>query len=275
MLKAISFLEDEVITHRHTIIHSPDDNNFSFHTHGICELIFLKSGNISALIGEKSYKMPKDSLVFFRTNIPHRIRIDGSEIYERHNILFDENKIANGIFHKLPKELDVINCNGKRQIQEIFEKIDFYFGKLEEEDYKNLVKNLVEELLYNLYAEPIEEFNVNQSHVHPIIQSAVEYINNHYKEPVTIDDISREVCVTKSHLHHIFMENMKISPKKYINMKRLSKAQQLIAMGEKPTEIYTECGFSDYGTFFRNYTKHFGFTPSQRDEIVLARAIES
>ena len=54
-------------------------------------------------------------------------------------------------------------------------------------------------------------------------------------------------------------------------MKRLSKAQQLIAMGKKPTEIYTECGFTDYGTFFRNYTKHFGFSPSQRDEIFITR----
>ena len=86
MFKIFSFSEDETITQRHNMIYSPSDDNFHFHTHDICELIFLKSGNISAVIGEKTYKMPKDSLVFFRTNIPHRIRIDGSEIYERYNI---------------------------------------------------------------------------------------------------------------------------------------------------------------------------------------------
>ena len=58
-------------------------------------------------------------------------------------------------------------------------------------------------------------------------------------------------------------------------MKRLSKAQKRINAGEKPTVIYTECGFSDYGTFFRNYTSYFGYTPSQKDEIATERKIES
>ena len=58
-------------------------------------------------------------------------------------------------------------------------------------------------------------------------------------------------------------------------MKRLSKAQKLIIEGEKPTSIYVECGFTDYGTFFRNYTSYFGYTPSQKDEIVIERNIES
>ena len=71
------------------------------------------------------------------------------------------------------------------------------------------------------------------------------------------------------------MEYMKISPKKFINMKRLSKAQKLISEGQKPTAIYSECGFTDYGTFFRNYTNHFGYTPSQKDEIATERKIES
>ncbi|MBQ7953630.1 MAG: helix-turn-helix transcriptional regulator [Clostridia bacterium] len=272
--KIISFYKDDSIACAHSIVYKPNDGDFKFHTHDICEIIFLKSGDISAVIGEKTYKMQKDSLVIFRSNIPHRIRIDGSENYERYNILFNENELANGIFHKLPKELDLINCNGNAQIIKLFEKIDYYYSKFSGENFKILVKNIVEEILFNLYAEPFEDFSVNQASVHPIISSAVNYINEHYKEPVTIDDICRDVCVTKSHLHHLFMKNMKISPKKYVNMRRLSKAQKLIAMGEKPTVIYTECGFTDYGTFFRNYTNYFGYSPSRRDEIATERKIQ-
>ena len=275
VVKSVSFYKDESITHDHSVMYKPDDKNFNFHTHDICEIIFLKSGDVSAIIGEKSYKMQKNSLVIFRANVPHRIRIDGSKFYERHNILFDENELANGIFNKLPQELDLINCNGNRRITELFEKIDYYYSNFKGMDLKILVTNTIEEILYNLYVEPLEKFNVNQISVHPTISSAVDYINKHYTEPVTIDDICHEVCVTKSHLHHLFMENMKISPKKYINMKRLSKAQKLIAMGEKPTAIYVDCGFTDYGTFFRNYTSHFGYTPSQKDEIAIERKIES
>ena len=272
--KSIFFYKDDSIACSHSIVYKPNDSDFKFHTHDICEIIFLKSGDISAVIGEKTYKMQKGSLVIFRANVPHRIKIDGSENYERYNILFNENELANGIFHKLPKELDLINCNGNSRITDLFEKIDYFHSRFKDSDLKKLIENTVEELLYVLYAEPLEEFNVNQVSVHPVISSAVDYINEHYKETITIDDICREVCVTKSHLHHLFMENMKISPKKYINMKRLSKAQKLIAMGEKPTAIYTDCGFTDYGTFFRNYTSHFGYTPSQKDEIATERKIE-
>lgn len=275
MIKNISYYKDTEIAYNHSVNTMPDDEYFPFHTHDICEIIYLKSGNVSAIIGEKTYKMPKESIVIFRANLPHRIRIDGDEVYERYNVLFNENVLANGVLFKLPNELNVVNCNENKQFKELFDKIDYYYGIFEGNDLKVLVTNIVEEVLFNIYANPEEDFNANQMLVHPAIKSAVEYINAHYAEEISIDEISKYACVTKSHLHHLFAENLEISPKKFINMKRLSKAQRLIGMGEKPTSVYTKCGFTDYGTFFRNYTNHFGYTPSQKDEIITERKINS
>ena len=67
---------------------------------------------------------------------------------------------------------------------------------------------------------------------------------------------------------------MQITPKKYINIRRLAKAQKLIRLGEKPSSIFLSCGFCDYATFFRNYTSYFGYTPSQENEIIAHRTIE-
>ena len=102
MIKNISQYKDDSMAHTHSIVTNPDDKNFYFHTHDICEFIYIKSGDTSAIIGDRTYKLQKDSLVIFRSNIPHRMRIDGNEVYERHNILFDETKLANGIFQKFP-----------------------------------------------------------------------------------------------------------------------------------------------------------------------------
>lgn len=269
-IDTISTYIDDSIAYTHLINFSPNDTAFKFHTHDICEIIYVMSGDVSAIIGEKTYKLKKGSIVFFRANVPHRIRIDSDKPYERHNILFNENALANGIFTKLPKEVDLINIEDK-DITELFEKIDYYYTIFEKDDLKVLVTNIVEEMLFNICASPIEEFNTNEVCVHPVIKSAVFYINKHYTEDITIDEISRAVNVTKSHLHHLFTKNLEISPKKFINMKRLSKAQRLINMGEKPTAVYTKCGFTDYGTFFRNYTSYFGFSPSQREEIAERR----
>lgn len=275
MIKNISFYKDNRIAYSHSVMKNPDDSRFSMHTHDICEIIFLKNGDISAIIGEKTYKLPKGSIVIFRANIPHRIKVDGPEPYERCNVLFDENTLANGVFNRISKEIDLINCNGNNHISELFDKIDYYYKKFERDDLQVLITNIVQEILFNLYLEPLEDFNSNEASIHPVISSAVSYINKNYTDPITIDDISREVCVTKSHLHHLFMDNLKVSPKKYINMKRLTKAQKLIAMGEKPTSVYSDCGFTDYGTFFRNYTSYFGYSPSQREEITTERKIKS
>ena len=255
-------------------MYNPDNNLFNLHTHDICEIIYLNSGNISAIIGEKVYKLKKGNLVIFRSNIPHRIKIDKPTNYERTNILFDEKIFASGIFDKISRDLDVIKCAGNNRITELFDKLDYYFKTFEKDDFKFLLTNIVEELLFNIYTESAENFNDNQISVHPIIKSSIEYINKHYSEPVTIDDICTFVCVTKSHLHHLFVENLKISPKKYVNMKRLTKAQKLISNGEKPTTVYTKCGFTDYGTFFRNYTNYFGYSPSEIDKIASERKIE-
>ena len=64
-----------------------------------------------------------------------------------------------------------------------------------------------------------------------------------------------------------FKENLKISPKKYINMRRLAKAQKMIRMGEKPIKVYASCGFVDYASLFRNYVSYFGYSPSKESEL--------
>lgn len=275
MEREISYFRDEKIYYNHVSFDNPMKRIFDLHTHDICELIFLKNGNASAIIGDKTYKLYKNSLIIFRSNVPHRIRIDGNTEYDRHDIFFDENTLSNQIFNKIPKEIDVISYRGNRYVSDLFEKLDYYCEAFQGKDLKILVTNIVEELLFNLYLAPKDEVYSGSVTVHPLVSCAIEYINAHYEEQITIDDICKNLCVTKSHLHHLFVENLRISPKKYVNIKRLSKAQKLIRMGEKPSAIYTLCGFNDYGTFFRNYTGYFGYTPSQKNEIIIERKIES
>jgi len=275
MTKIISEYKDNEIYYNHETHKNPQMINFDIHTHDICELIFLKSGNPYAVIGEKTYKLTQNSLMIFRANIPHRIKFEDGTDYERYDILFDENKLANQIFNKIPKTLDLINCSGNKYILDLFEKLDYYCENFEGNDLKKLITNIIEELIFNMYLVPTDEVNGNLIATHPIISSAIEYINEHYREQLNMDEISRQLCITKSHFHHLFVETMQITPKKYINIKRVMKAQQLIRMGGKPAEICFSCGFNDYGTFFRNYTAYFGYNPSEKNKIPAERKIES
>ena len=91
---------------------------------------------------------------------------------------------------------------------------------------------------------------------------ALDYIDKSYTECIGVRDMCRELYVSKSHIHALFSEHLRISPKKYLNLKRLAYAQRLIRMGQKPYAVYRECGFSDYASFYRNYKTHFGYAPS-------------
>lgn len=265
MATEFSIYEDKQVFFKHALDESTEGLFFEFHTHEICELILLKSGGVSAIIGERTYKLKKNDLIIFRPGVPHRLRFDNNSAYERYNILFNEKKMANQIYSTFPEELDLVSFSGNNYVISLFEKLDYYCEKFDGQNLKILVRNLIEEIVFNISLCPTESFEGRIVSAPPIVSSAVEYINEHYTEPITVDDIARSLCITKSHLHHLFVDSMQISPKKYVNMKRLSKARSLIRMGERPSAVYLSCGFNDYATFFRNYTRTFGSLPSEKN----------
>ncbi len=275
MYKTVSEYKGPEIVYNHVIYTKSKTEEFGFHTHDICELIFVKNGEVTGFIGDRTYKLGKNNIILFKANAIHKITKDSGYDYDRYDILFDENKLANKILEKLPKDIDVINCDGNNQITDLFRKLDYYCDNFKDKNLEILVTNLVEEILFNLYLAPTNDISENFITVNPLISSAIEYINTKFTEDINVEEICRQLCITKSHLHHLFMEHLQISPKKYVNVKRLTKARKLIRMGEKPSNIYTSCGFNDYTTFFRNYTSHFGHTPSQENQTSVERKIES
>ena len=38
-------------------------------------------------------------------------------------------------------------------------------------------------------------------------------------------------------------------------------AKEKIISGQKPTNVFGQCGFNDYSVFFRAYKKRFGLSP--------------
>ena len=275
MVKSFSSYKTKDMLYNHTVKDNPKDIDFNFHTHDICEMIFLKSGNITAVIDSKEYKMYENSLVIFKPNVVHRIKVEDSSPYERHAILFDEKIIAGLPYHKIDKNLHVVNFSSNSYVTEIFKKLDYYNNNLCEEDFTILLKNSIEEILFNLTLIKPEESTSNYNVINPVINRAIEYIEKNYKKQISIDDICANLYISKCHLHHLFINLLKVSPKKYINTKRLTEARNLIRSGHKPNDIYSACGFTDYGTFYRNYKNHFGHIPSKENEYEIERKMKS
>ena len=92
-------------------------------------------------------------------------------------------------------------------------------------------------------------------------QRIPRYINNNLATPLALEHLFVRFFISRAQLCRRFRKATGTSVAKYITAKRLIRAQQLIRSGSKPTEVFSVCGFQDYSTFYRAYSKYFGYSP--------------
>ncbi len=260
--KVLSAYSDSGIGYNHTLSEKPDDCDFRLHSHDVCEFTFVLSGEVSWVIEGRNYKIRKNDLIILRPNVVHGVHVHGDEVYERYNIVFDDKVMADNALNDIPSAIEVVNFSSNTYVTDLFKKLDFYVKSFSGERARMLISNIVEELVFNLTLQTSGKADGNITLLNPILSRALEYIDERYTECISVEDICRELYISKSHLHSLFIQHLNISPKKYVNLKRLAYAQRLIRSGKKPYAVYQECGFSDYASFYRNYKNHFGYIPS-------------
>lgn len=110
----------------------------------------------------------------------------------------------------------------------------------------------------------------DQSCAHTILL----YCKTHYKEVLTVERLSRELHISRSHISHLFNERFRISLPEYINSLRLADAVRMLDQGgHSVTEVAQRAGFQTIRTFNRAFLKRFGVSPRQfRQEKMPAQA---
>lgn len=265
--KFIRLFEDEDLIYRHVGSSERDREGFPMHSHDICEILFVKSGNLICSMDGTNYALRKNNMIIFPAFTLHDVRIVDDSEYERYDILFDESKTVPFAFsEKLTGGKRVFNFDGHESIISLFEKLDYYCEKTDGDIEKLMLTNILQEICVNtLISSESSEYHCEEQS-NELINRAVDLINNNLLSLTKIDDICGALFITRSHLHHLFVRYLNTTPKKYIEYKRLIIAQREIACGARPSEIYLKCGFSDYSTFYRAYIRQFGHPPSaERD----------
>lgn len=255
---------DDTIYYNHAKKSNHCKEDYYPHSHDIVEIIFFKRGKIIYTVDGRQYRLSRNDLVISRPLDIHCISIGGNEDYERYNILIDEKTLPFDIYTRIPINLDVVSFDSNQTVINIFDKMDYYCNRLKGLELKLMLKNLIQEIFINVMLEAESARENTYTQTNTLVCSAITYIDKNLLTLTGIEEICRELFITKSHLHHLFIKHLKISPKKYITSKRLALAQREICAGVKPTEVYAKCGFSDYSAFYRAYRAHFGHKPSER-----------
>lgn len=259
--------ENIVVNHSYHELILPEEFNAEPHTHDVCELLYLKKGNPRYFVEGKDYKLSKNTLIISRPGDRHRIYFDQAGPYERYNIIYDEKKLPFDIMERIPKGIDIINFDSTSIVNELFKKTDYYAEHFEGKELSRILCGITEEIFYNavIFAKDMP-LQVGSASSNSLVAMAIDYINKNLTTVSGLDEICDMLYITKSHFHHLFIKHLQISPKKYILMKRLDMARRAIRSGKRPGDIYLDCGFTDYSTFYRDYKTVFGHSPSHESE---------
>lgn len=257
-------IESESFLVEHRIIEAPLGDSFSPRIHEAWELFFFLKGEVSYRVEGKQYVLRSGDLVLSRPAAFHHPEPTSEAIYEAYSLLIDDGMIPDGIRRSIPEGVEVFSFGDGGRMADLFEKIELYSDTFSGDELLTLVKCIVTEIIYNLAIE--DSFTVRHATQNPLIERALDYIDENLTQIRGIDEICERPYITKSHLHHLFIRNLGVTPKRYINSKRLLMAQGLMRAGVSATEAAQMVGFEDYATFFRNYKKHFGCSPSENPE---------
>lgn len=96
-----------------------------------------------------------------------------------------------------------------------------------------------------------------------IILSAVQYINNHYNENISLTDVANATHISKNYLCDLFKKEMNVTFIDYVTNLRIEKAKYLLSHTDKKMyEISEEVGYNDYAYFSQIFKRHTGTTLS-------------
>lgn len=95
-------------------------------------------------------------------------------------------------------------------------------------------------------------------------RQAVEYLEHNFSYPVKIEQLARQVGVSRTYLYKIFISHSGKSVQQYLLDLRLEAAMDMLKKTRRDiTEIAYSCGFTDSPSFCRQFKKTTGRTPLQ------------
>ncbi len=97
---------------------------------------------------------------------------------------------------------------------------------------------------------------------YPEIEKAVAHIREHFREPIRMADLARQVGLSVRHFDRCFKQALSVSPKSFLIKTRIQAAcESLRESTDSVGEISAELGFSDQSSFTLLFRREMGMTP--------------
>ena len=234
-----------------------------WHNHAFYEIMFVSEGKSEYVIENRRYTVNGGDVLLIR---PYRHHFEHTRLETRSSLYclgFSADAIANGtLAEAFFKKGEHLTVGQNSAFAELMNAARDKLGKSEDNAFP-FIKSIAEAAVFALAdCSATEE---NDAKIRDgIVGKVIEYVRANLSEIHTLEDISEHLFFSKSYIRDTFKKEMGIGIMEYVRNKKAVRAHELIRKGAKPTEIYTECGFSTYSSFYRAYLSYFGFSPKSK-----------
>ena len=249
----------------------------ALHHHDFYEVYLLLGGNAEYIIENRTYRVTPGDVLFINPNELHQPILRPEEgDYERLVLWIDKNYLDQ--FASLGTDLKhcfrLAQANHTNLIRVEPGKLELLITLLEHarmelestEFGSEIVSDtvLIQALvLLNRMALKGGIVPQLRDKSDSLVSRVLAFINEHYAEEISLDDLANRFFVSKYHLSREFSRLTGVSVYRYIIQKRLIMAKELLSRGGSSTEVYQSCGFGDYSNFYRAFRSEYGVSPRE------------
>lgn len=243
---------------------------FPSHFHEYYVLGFVEGGKRFLSCQNQEYAIGRGDVLLFNPGDIHAcIHADEALDYRGINItkdrMLDLTKEITGK-PSLPRFSQTVLCDEDvacyvRRLHELILHRSLEFGK---EEHLLLLLSL----LIQRYGQPFEGPDLECQEE---IKKACSFIEEHFTEPIHLDQICRHAGLSKSTLLRAFTKAKGLTPYCYLENIRIGAAKRLLEQGVPPVEAALQTGFSDQSHFTTYFNYFIGLTPGIYRKIFLKK----
>ncbi|MDD6037245.1 MAG: AraC family transcriptional regulator [bacterium] len=244
------------------------------HFHEDVEFIYIISGSAGYIVNGKKIKLHAGEGIFVNAGQLHCITKELSEACRLYCLIFHPTLLTASRF-VAENYIEPILMNPALEYILLSEKTPWhkklideigYICELEATDDSDLAVlghiHLLWQILYQNNA-PTPETQKKLSHL-STIREMVLYIEKHFNEPITLDDICNAGHIGKTCCTNYFKKYLYRSPNAFLNEYRLKKATEYLCNTDMNiTEIAYACGYNGASYFTEKFREKYNLTPSE------------
>jgi len=147
--------------------------------------------------------------------------------------------------------------------------VNVYHGPLPQREH--LAMSLLEQML--LWCDAVNP-NTTAQKLDARVRRAMAYICDHYRSPITLEDLALAAGVSASRLAHLFPQELGLTPMQYLEQHRIEIARQrLAATNDSISAIAERVGYGSASYFSKVFRRVEGCSPRESRQRAAAGAL--